>query len=416
MNTPLTNAVTNATTNATTSGTNTATQGVGSGKAAARDTRVLVVDDIEANRDLLVRRLARLGITDVIQAKDGREALDVIRSRAFDLVLLDIMMPIMTGFDVLEALAAEGRIEQLPVIVISALGEMEAVARALTLGAEDFLLKPFDPVLLRARILPTLEKKQLRDRMREELARKQAELAEARHLQLALSPPPYEDGDVSIDVVLEPAREVGGDLIDHIRLADGRHVLVLGDVSDKGAAAAFVMARTHALVRGLASRPDAPALFGDLEKAASVLNLELLAGNQSCMFVTMLMALYEPAERRLDYVRCGHVPPFLRHADGSIERLEALGGMPLGVSEDARYVRSHTHLAPGDMLLVLSDGVTEAAAPDGVLFGDESVQAWLATKPASLDPLVSAVRSHEAGGPASDDLAALLLTIPGSRQ
>jgi sigma-B regulation protein RsbU (phosphoserine phosphatase) len=386
------------------------------GKVASQDATILVVDDIEANRDLLVRRLNRLGITSVVQANDGRAALDAIRSRPFDLVLLDIMMPVMTGFDVLEALAAEGRIEQLPVIVISAMGEMDAVVRAISLGAEDFLLKPFDPVLLRARVLATLEKKQLRDGMREELARKQAELGEARCLQLALSPPPYRDERLSIDVVLEPAREVGGDLIDHIILQDDEHVLVLGDVSDKGAAAALVMARTHALMRGLSTRPDSSALFDDLGKVASALNHELSVGNQSCMFVTMFIALFRPSQGRLDYIRCGHVPPFLLRANGGIERLDAPGGPPLGVTEAVRYAGVTVRVAPGDRLLVLSDGVTEACAPDGTLFGDERVEAWLSTGPSLPDSLVEAVRLHEAGGAPSDDVAALLLTVQVSNQ
>jgi sigma-B regulation protein RsbU (phosphoserine phosphatase) len=369
------------------------------GKVASQDATILVVDDIEANRDLLVRRLNRLGITSVVQANDGRAALDAIRSRPFDLVLLDIMMPVMTGFD-----------------VISAMGEMDAVVRAISLGAEDFLLKPFDPVLLRARVLATLEKKQLRDGMREELARKQAELGEARCLQLALSPPPYRDERLSIDVVLEPAREVGGDLIDHIILQDDEHVLVLGDVSDKGAAAALVMARTHALMRGLSTRPDSSALFDDLGKVASALNHELSVGNQSCMFVTMFIALFRPSQGRLDYIRCGHVPPFLLRANGGIERLDAPGGPPLGVTEAVRYAGVTVRVAPGDRLLVLSDGVTEACAPDGTLFGDERVEAWLSTGPSLPDSLVEAVRLHEAGGAPSDDVAALLLTVQVSNQ
>jgi len=397
-------------------------------RSAASDARVLVVDDIEDNRNLLVRRLARLGITRVAQAGDGRAALDAIRGERFDLVLLDIMMPVMTGFDVLEALAAEGRIEQLPVIVISAMNEMEAVVRAISLGAEDFLPKPFDPVLLRARILPTLEKKQLRDRMRAELARKQAELAEARSLQLSLTPSPYRDAQFSVEVVLEPAREVGGDLIDHVQLGAGRHLLVVGDVSDKGAAAALMMARTHALMRGLAGRPDAATLFADLAAVAAALNRELLAGNQNCMFVTMFIGVFEPEHEqtseptdgpgrgRLDYIRCGHVPPFLQRADGLIERLGAAGGVPLGVSDSAPFAASSIELAPGDRLLVLSDGVTEAAAPgsDGVQLGDAGVEQWLALRSPQLATLVQTVRAHEAGEAASDDLAALLLTIPTS--
>lgn len=379
------------------------------GEAPHRDARVLVVDDIEANRDLLVRRLSRLGITKVTQAEDGRIALDHIRAERFDLVLLDIMMPVMTGFDVLEAMGREGLIERLPVIVVSAMDEMEATVRAITLGAEDFLQKPINPTLLRARILPTLEKKQLRDQMRAELDRRRAELAEARNLQLALSPPSYADQRLSIDVLLEPAREVGGDMIDHVALQDGSHLLVVGDVSDKGAAAALMMARTHAMIRSLAMRADAVATLSDLAAALAILNEGLSQANDSCMFVTMLMARFHPDTGRLDYVRCGHVPPFLRRADGRMERLEEAGGLPLGVSELAAYRTASARLERGDTLLVLSDGVTEAVAPDDELYGDDRVTQWLAGSVQSLASLLLAVRTHEAGAPPSDDIAALFL-------
>ncbi len=384
-------------------------------KARATGARVLVVDDIEMNRDLLLRRLARLGVTDVLQAADGRAALDIMATAPLDLVLLDIMMPVMTGFDVLEEMARQGLIERLPVIVISAMNEMESIVRAIELGAEDFLLKPFDPTLLRARVLATLEKKQLRDRVRAELARKQTELAEARSLQLALVPGPYDDEFVNIEVVLEPAREIGGDLVDHVQLADHRHVLIVGDVSDKGAGAALVMARTHALVRGLVNRPDAPALLTDLGRAVQAINVELAANNPSCMFVTFLLAVFDPATGALDYVRCGHVPPFLRRAGGRVERLDGVGGLPLGVSEDVRYAVGQQILEPGDTLLVLSDGVTEAEGPDGALLGDDGVSAWLAMPPTGLAPLVAVARAHEAGGPVSDDLAALLMRFTSRR-
>lgn len=379
------------------------------GEAPYPHARVLIVDDIEANRDLLVRRLSRLGITNVMQAEDGKVALDHIRAERFDLVLLDIMMPVMTGFDVLEAMAKEGLIEQLPVIVVSAMDEMDATVRAITLGAEDFLQKPINPTLLRARILPTLEKKQLRDQMRAELDRRRAELAEARNLQLALSPPCYADERLSLDVLLEPAREVGGDMIDHVALPDGSHLLIVGDVSDKGAAAALMMARTHAMIRSLATRADAVATLSDLAAAIVILNEGLSQGNDSCMFVTMLMARFYPDSGRLDYIRCGHVPPFLHRADGRMERLEEAGGLPLGVSELASYRTASARLEHGDTLLVLSDGVTEAMAPDEQLYGDDRVTRWLAARPEGLTSLLETVRAHEAGAPPSDDIAALVL-------
>lgn len=123
---------------------------------------LLVVDDNEANRDMLARRLARLGYT-VALAEDGRLALERIAAEPFDLVLLDIMMPELDGYEVLRRLKADDVLRHLPVIVLSASDDMASAVRCIELGAEDYLPKPFDPVLLRARISACLEKKRLRD-------------------------------------------------------------------------------------------------------------------------------------------------------------------------------------------------------------------------------------------------------------
>jgi sigma-B regulation protein RsbU (phosphoserine phosphatase) len=380
---------------------------------------ILVVDDIAENRDLLVRRLKRLGIVDIEEAENGVLALAAIERRPFDLVLLDIMMPEMNGYQVLEHLKKNGRSNDLPIIVISALNEIDPVVRCIELGAEDFVFKPFNPTLLRARVMATLEKKALRDATREELRRKQAELAEARTLQLALAPPPFQGTiagqALSVDLMLEPAKEVGGDLVDHFLIGNDLLVLVLGDVSDKGAGAALMMARTHALFRALAARPDAATLFGAPEQAVTLVNAALAAGNLSCMFVTTLVAAFDAASGRLTYVRAGHVPPFLRRAGGAIERLDVGGGLPLGLMDDAVYKPATVELARGDALMIITDGVTEAADPVKQLFGEERVSQWLtqsdAASPTPLADLLAQVRTFEAGSPASDDIAAIRLRI-----
>ncbi len=376
----------------------------------------LVVDDVEENRDLLVRRLKRLGLADIEQAADGREALDRMGERGFDLVLLDIMMPRMNGYEVLDELSRDGRTHVTPVVVISALSEVDAVARCLEKGAEDFLFKPFNPTILRARVLASLEKKQLRDLSRRELERKRAELGEARRLQIALTPPaadlPCPLGRLRIEALLEPAREVGGDLVDHFE-AGALQVVLVGDVSDKGAGAALVMARTYAQFRALAARPDAEALFADPARAAGAVNAALARANASCMFVTLFLGALDVGTGELAYVRCGHVPPWLRRADGRVERLLAASGPPLGVMEAIAYRTGRARLGTGDALLVVTDGITEGAAPDGALFGDARTTAWLeAAGPApALCGLVAQVRAHEAGRPASDDVAGVLLRI-----
>ena len=124
---------------------------------------LLVVDDIEDNRFALTRRLARLGYRNVATAADGRQALDLLGSRPFDLVLLDIMMPNVNGYDVLAQMKADSSLRHIPVIMISAVDEIDSVARCIELGAEDYLPKPFNPTLLRARVGACLERKRLND-------------------------------------------------------------------------------------------------------------------------------------------------------------------------------------------------------------------------------------------------------------
>ena len=124
---------------------------------------VLVVDDNEDNRYTLTRRLKRRGYDNVVTAEHGQQALDLLGERPFDLVLLDIMMPVMNGYQVLETIKSDPKLRHIPVIMISALDEMDSVVRCIKLGAEDYLAKPFNPTLLHARVGACLEKKRLRD-------------------------------------------------------------------------------------------------------------------------------------------------------------------------------------------------------------------------------------------------------------
>ena len=149
---------------------------------------LLVVDDIEDNRFALSRRLARQGYLNVTTAADGQQALELLNSKPFDLVLLDIMMPNVNGYEVLAAMKADERLRHVPVIMISAVDEIDSVIRCIELGAEDYLPKPFNPTLLRARVGACLERKRLHD----QVSARTAELSEAleqqtarRHLKLA---------------------------------------------------------------------------------------------------------------------------------------------------------------------------------------------------------------------------------------
>lgn len=157
--------------------------------AALLPSRILVVDDNPSNRDLLRRRLERQGHS-VILAENGTTALSWVDSESFDLILLDLLMPDISGFEVLLSLKADARSRDIPVIMISALDEIDSIVRCIEAGAEDYLTKPFDPILLRARIGSSLEKKHLRDKEREASEALRIEKERSEQLLLNILPAP----------------------------------------------------------------------------------------------------------------------------------------------------------------------------------------------------------------------------------
>ena len=159
----------------------------GAAREAVSASRILVVDDNTANRDVLERRLTREG-HQVVSAAGGAAALELVAGREFDLILLDLIMPEMSGFEVLRRLKAAEHTADIPVIVISALDELDSVVRCIEAGAEDYLTKPFNPILLRARIGASLERKWLRDREKKFIADLEQEKKRSETLLLNILP------------------------------------------------------------------------------------------------------------------------------------------------------------------------------------------------------------------------------------
>jgi len=153
---------------------------------------ILIVDDTADNRELLCRRIEQQGFA-TTTAENGKLALDLLAKQPFDLVLLDIMMPEMTGFDVLERMKADENLRRIPVIVISALNDVESIVRCVQLGAEDYLFKPFNAILLKARVQSCLEKKQWRDREQQYAKQLKQEQERSEKLLLSIYPKPIAD-------------------------------------------------------------------------------------------------------------------------------------------------------------------------------------------------------------------------------
>jgi phosphoserine phosphatase RsbU/P len=378
---------------------------------------ILVVDDNDDNLYTLKLHLDLEGYTEVDTARDGEEAIARLKTDAFDLVLLDVMMPKVDGFQVLAWLKDQARLRDLPVIMISALTEMNSMARCIELGAVDYLLKPFNPVLLKARLGATLEKKRLRDEIDAHLARLQEELDAARRLQMAMVPqsfpPPSADFPIDLCASMEPAREVGGDLYDFFVTEDGMLCFLVGDVSGKGMAAALFMARTKSLIRiatDLMRSRDGPSA-APAEIIARV-NRELCQNNGDMMFVTLFFAMLRPSNGEVEFCNAGHNAPYRLNGQG-LAPIEGGKGIILGIRPDAVYATGRSSLAPGESIYVFTDGVTEAANLEGELFAEARLESVLraasgyASAAAIVKSVGEALRGFVGTALPSDDITML---------
>jgi len=376
--------------------------------------RLLVVDDNEMNRDMLSRRLQRQGFH-VDVAENGQQALDCVAAQAFDLILLDIMMPVMNGYDCLERLKADPTHCHIPVIMITAVDDSESIARCIEMGAEDHLPKPFNPAILRARVDSALAKKRLRDREQVYARSLERELAIGRDIQASFLPDklPVIAG-WELAARFQPARQVAGDFYDAFELPDGRVGLVVADVCDKGVGAALFMALFRSLLRVLARQnagdPDADKVVAGT--LASINDYIAHTHSRANMFATVFFGVLTPATGALRYVNAGHDPPVILEPGAAAMRRLAPSGPAVGLQAGLEFRAESAMLAPGAMLLAFTDGVTDACDGERQMFGEPRLLALLegpssGAAAATLDRIESALAAWVADGPRFDDITLL---------
>ena len=383
--------------------------------------KILIVDDERLNINVLADLLKPK--YKIMAAINGTQALKAARSaNPPDLILLDIMMPEMDGYEVCRQLKSDEATRNIPVIFVTAMSQEEDETKGLELGAIDYLTKPISPAIVEARVKTQLALKKNLEELHDAYAvieiqkdRMQKELNVGRDIQLAMVPKEFPvSKDYSLHATLEPAREVGGDFYDAF-IVDEEHIcFCVGDVSGKGVPAALFMAMAKTLIKSRASSDPSTASI------LTHVNDELSKDNEGCLFVTLYVCIFNVRTGELLTTNAGHNPPLLKHKDGSITPLSHRDGLVVAAMDGIAYSEKSYQLEQGDMLLLFTDGVTEADNINEEFFGDERLEKLLAdwqdgTVVELVDHVVETTHAFEGENRQADDITVLALEYHGQK-
>ena len=387
---------------------------------------VLLVDDSRSFSDLLALQLRQAGYV-VKQAGSGERALAMCAEARPDILLTDWEMPGMSGLDLCRAF------RQLPatsygyvILLTGRRAEGDAI-HALSAGADDFLTKPANRGELLARMAVGERVLSMQERLMATNARLQSALDELHHTQDEMEADLREArkiqqglvrerqariGGFDLSLLMRPAGHLGGDLVGFRPAGPGRFAAYAIDVSGSGVTAALLTARLAAHLSGADAELPGRGILPGPRQVVHGLNRLMIEEVRSDAYLTMIHADIDTESGRMRLVQAGHPHPMLQRADGHVEPV-GTGGLPVGIFPDAEFEEIELTLSPGERLFIASDGVTEAATPQGEQLGDEGLIAVMRTNA----PLRGAVfleslcwsLSEFSGGSRMDDMSAVLL-------
>jgi sigma-B regulation protein RsbU (phosphoserine phosphatase) len=381
--------------------------------------RILVVDDNELNRDMLARRLERLGFT-VDKADGGQSGLEMILCGDYKLIMLDIMMPDIDGLTVLKRIRETYSKVELPVIMATARDEGSDVAEALSLGANDYVTKPLDFKVVRARVDNALGYAQAVAELTQTNERMNRDLEAAALVQASLLPnEPVDIEGAEFIWQYRPCDELAGDGLNVFK-RDKEHVaMYVMDVSGHGVAAALLsVSVTHHLSQMI--RSSRAAEQGGSSRA-NIISPALLAHNLNTLFpmesvgrhyFTFLYGVLNVKTRTFRFVSAGSPGPVVVHADGSAD-IHDVPALPIGMFPDSDYEDTSIDLHAGDRLYLHTDGLYEERNPETrEQFGRDRMLNELCATSAepfitSVDRLLKSITTWRGSDILSDDIAVL---------
>lgn len=339
---------------------------------------ILIVDDARLYRELLRLQLARHGHS-FLTATNGREAVEVFTAHPeIDLILLDLMMPEMNGFDFLRWRSRHPEAQMVPVIVNSSLDDFDSIAKALEMGSYDYFAKPLAQQdldhILPVKIRNAVNAKRLMEKTSRQNELLRRELTMAARYQQFLLPKATDLPGIKVAALFQPCTGVGGDYFDFFELSSGAIGFVVADVSGHGVASAMTASIVKALLPGYLEAKGSPA------EALTALNDDLVHLTQEDSFVTCFAGLYQPDQPRFTWSSAGHPPPLLLEPGRRPVRLTMeslfLGAFDSG-HEVVAYADQSFPVSHGLRLALYTDGLTEVADPQGNPYGTERLEKLL---------------------------------------
>ena len=375
--------------------------------------RILVADDDATSRKLLTRILIRAGF-DCNEAPDGIEALKLLRADPPSLLLLDYDMPGMDGAEVLKQLRRDGNaaVAQIPAIMLTGHGGEESEVLCLEAGADDFVTKPINDAVLRARIDTQLRLRSMRSQLQKqndelEAWRKNLErdLEAARLTQQSLIPqkPPVLPG-WEIAACYRPVIQVGGDIYGWLRMADGRTLFWIADATGHGASAALLTTLAKLLFHHGTGENNEPA------KIMEAVNNDFRSIFGARSFMTAMCVALDPATGRASVVGAGHPPLLVARTRGRTESIPS-SAPPLGLLERSEFIETRVDLEPGDAFFLYTDGIYGSAHEENPRLSSsrlaEMLQPLAENAQVLLDRVLDQAAIHDNGKVPPDDVAAI---------
>lgn len=414
-----------------------------SGIRARVPAHILIVDDSVSVQMLLSRNLSALGhVTYTVDS--GQDALDFVAREFIDIIILDVLMPGMTGYQVLRELKKNPELKNIPVIMISSLNSSENIAQCIKLGAEDYLSKDFEPAILRARIDACMEKRQLQKQQdvylnaviesQKALAR---ELSDAANYISNLLPKPIKHDAIETGILFIPSAQLGGDFAGHHWLDHETLALYVIDVSGHGVKSALL---SVSLFNTLSTQALPGANFYDPGDVLTQLNINFQQSIETNTYFTLWYGIYNLRTRLLKFANGGSPPGVLINPEQSVDQsndgfdknstdpstsksppkhLDELNthDMLLGALDDCVYQTHARTLIPGSNLYIFSDGIFEILRPNGKILGLKEFQRLLEIQQSSaqdnLDEILNQVRALSMTEAFEDDISLISMKVLG---